>query len=169
MFLRNHEELDKELDHIRHTVIHASDEINSILENLGESPLAGGASAEAVLKRPNVRYRDLLPFIHPQGDIPSAKVQQKAEIEIKYEGYLKRQAALAEKLGREDSLALPEDIDYKQIRGLRLEAADKLNRIRPSSFGQAARISGVNPADLQVLSVWLAKKRRENRGRVDDQ
>ena len=122
-----------------------------------------------MLKRPNVRYRDLLPFIHPQGDIPSAKVQQKAEIEIKYEGYLKRQAALAEKLGREDSLALPEDIDYKQIRGLRLEAADKLNRIRPSSFGQAARISGVNPADLQVLSVWLAKKRRENRGRVDDQ
>lgn len=169
VFLRNHEELDKELDLIRHTVIHASDEINSILEVLGESPLAGGASAEAVLKRPNVRYRDLLPFIHPQGDIPSAKVQQKAEIEIKYEGYLKRQAALAEKLEREDSLALPEDIDYKQIRGLRLEAADKLNRIRPSSFGQAARISGVNPADLQVLSVWLAKKRRENRGRVDDQ
>ncbi|MBQ5341275.1 MAG: tRNA uridine-5-carboxymethylaminomethyl(34) synthesis enzyme MnmG, partial [Oscillospiraceae bacterium] len=161
-------ELAKELDHIRHTVIHASDEINSVLESLGESPLTGGVSAEAMLKRPNVRYKDLLPFIHPQNDAPSSKVQQKAEIEIKYEGYLKRQSALAEKLGREDSMELPEDIDYKQIRGLRLEAADKLNRIRPSSFGQASRISGVNPADLQVLSVWLAKNRRAADRRAGD-
>ena len=170
VFLANHEALEKELDHIRHTVIHATDEVNSMLVALSESPLTGGISADALLKRPNVRYTDLLPFLHPDGDVPSAKVQQKAEIEIKYEGYLKRQSALAEKLSREDELELPEDIDYKGIKGLRLEAADKLDRIRPASFGQAARISGVNPADLQVLSVWLAKHRRgAGKGDVDDQ
>ena len=161
VFLRNHEELEKELETIRHTVIHATPEVNSMLESIGETPLSGGVSAESMLKRPNVRYKDIMPFLHADGNYPSAKVQQKAEIEIKYEGYLKRQAALADKLSREDQLELPDDIDYKQITGLRLEAADKLNRIKPSSFGQAARISGVNPADLQVLSVWLAKRRRE--------
>ena len=170
VFLANHEALEKELDHIRHTVIHATDEVNSMLVALSESPLTGGISADALLKRPKVRYTDLLLFLHPDGDVPSAKVQQKAEIEIKYEGYLKRQSALAEKLSREDELELPEDIDYKGIKGLRLEAADKLDRIRPASFGQAARISGVNPADLQVLSVWLAKHRRgAGKGDVDDQ
>ena len=168
LFLRNHEALEEELGHIRNTVIHATPEVNDMLEKLGESPLTGGVSAEAILKRPNVRYRDILPFIHPDGKVPPSKVQQKAEIEIKYEGYLKRQAALAEKLGREESMELPEEIDYKQIKGLRLEAADKLNRIRPASFGQAARISGVNPADLQVLSVWLAKNRRSAVREADD-
>ena len=170
LFLKNHEELEKELELIKHTTLHATDEVNSVLEARGETPLSGGVSAESVLKRPNIRYTDILPFLHADGNYPSAKVQQKAEIEIKYEGYLKRQAALADKLSREDQLALDEDIDYKQITGLRLEAADKLNRIKPSSFGQAARISGVNPADLQVLSVWLAKRRRESaKEKTDDQ
>jgi tRNA uridine 5-carboxymethylaminomethyl modification enzyme len=168
VFLRNHDELEKELDVIRHTVIHATPEVNSMLESLGETPLTGGVSAESVLKRPNVSYKDIMSFLHEDGNYPSSKVQQKAEIEIKYEGYLKRQAALADKLSREDRLELPDDIDYKQITGLRLEAADKLNRIRPSSFGQAARISGVNPADLQVLSVWLAKRRREGAKETSD-
>lgn len=168
-FLRNHEALEKELETIRNTTIHATPEVNSMLESLGESVLTGGVSAESVLKRPNVRYADILPFLHPDGDAPAAAVRQKAEIEIKYEGYLKRQAALAEKLSREDEMELPSDIDYKQITGLRLEAADKLNRIKPASFGQAARISGVNPADLQVLSVWLAKRRRSpQKGGSDD-
>ena len=170
VYLANHNALENELEHIRNTVIHATDEINGMLTSLGESPLTGGISADALLKRPNVRYTDLLPFLHPDGDAPSAKVQQKAEIEIKYEGYLKRQSALADKLSREDEMELPEGIDYKSIRGLRLEAADKLDRIRPVSFGQAARISGVNPADLQVLSVWLAKHRKDKgRGSADDQ
>ena len=93
----------------------------------------------------------------------SSSSEEVEEIEIKYEGYLKRQNALAAKLVREESVLLPEDIDYKKVTGLRLEAADKLNRIRPVSFGQAARISGVNPADLQVLSVWIAKKRAERK------
>ena len=170
VYLANHNALENELEHIRNTVIHATDEINGMLTSLGENPLTGGISADALLKRPNVRYTDLLPFLHPDGDAPSAKVQQKAEIEIKYEGYLKRQSALADKLSREDEKELPEGIDYKSIRGLRLEAADKLDRIRPVSFGQAARISGVNPADLQVLSVWLAKHRKDKgRESADDQ
>ncbi len=159
-FLRNHEALEEELGVIRNTTLHADSRVNEMLRSRGESPLTGGISAAAVLKRPNIRYADILPFIHPDGGAPAAAVQRKAETEIKYEGYLKRQAALADKLSREDGMELPEDIDYKEIIGLRLEAADKLNRIRPASFGQAARISGVNPADLQVLSVWLAKRRR---------
>ena len=169
-YLKNAEELRKELEYLRTFTVRKSDELNNMLVSKGESPVDGGTTAEALLKRPSVRYADLIPFIHPDGDIPSRRTVNKAEIEIKYEGYLKRQSAIAGKLHREEEMELSADIEYKKITGLRLEAADKLNRIKPSSFGQAARISGVNPADLQVLSVWLAKRRRESaKEKTDDQ
>ncbi len=160
-YRRNREELDAELEHIRSTVVHASEEVNRMLREKGEAELTKGVSAEALLKRPEIHYADIAAVIHPDGDYPAARTIRKAEIEIKYEGYLKRQNALAAKLVREESLALPENLDYSKVTGLRLEAADKLNKVRPSSFGQAGRISGVNPADLQVLSVWIAKNRAE--------
>ncbi|MBQ8995890.1 MAG: tRNA uridine-5-carboxymethylaminomethyl(34) synthesis enzyme MnmG [Oscillospiraceae bacterium] len=160
-YLANKAEMEREIEQIRSTVIHPTEEVNRMLEELGETELSKGMAADAILKRPNVHYEDIKKYIHPDGDYPSARTIQKAEIEIKYEGYLKRQNSLANKLRKEESLRLPEDIDYKQITGLRIEAADKLNKVKPASFGQAARISGVNPADLQVLSVWIAKKRYE--------
>ncbi len=162
-FLKNRAELERELEKIRSTVIHATERINKMLREKGEAELSKGVSAEALLKRPEIKYEDIADEIHPDGNFPSPRTGRKAEIEIKYEGYLKRQNALAAKLVREESVLLPEDIDYKKVTGLRLEAADKLNRIRPVSFGQAARISGVNPADLQVLSVWIAKNRAERK------
>ena len=162
-FLKNQRELEEEIEKIRSTVIHPTAEVNEMLRGKGETELNKGMAADAVLKRPNIHYEDLKRYLHPDGNYPSGRTIQKAEIEIKYEGYLKRQSSLANKLRKEETMHLPEDIDYKQITGLRLEAADKLNKVRPASFGQAARISGVNPADLQVLSVWIAKHRYEER------
>ncbi len=160
-YRKNREELDEELDRIRSTVVHATAEVNRMLREKGEAELTKGVSAEALLKRPEIHYEDIADVIHPDGNYPAARTIRKAEIEVKYEGYLKRQNALAAKLVREENLELPDDLDYSQVTGLRLEAADKLNRVRPASFGQAGRISGVNPADLQVLSVWIAKNRAE--------
>ena len=167
-FLNNRAELEREIEAIRSTVIHPTEEVNAMMREKGETELARGMAADAVLKRSNIHYEDLAGYIHPDGELPSARTIRKAEIEIKYEGYLKRQSSLANKLHKEETLKLPEGIDYKEITGLRLEAADKLNKVRPASFGQAARISGVNPADLQVLSVWLAKRRYEDRGKRND-
>lgn len=167
-YLKNKKALKDELKLIRTTTVKKSDKLNEMLAARGEKPVDGGISAEALLKRPAVTYEDIACWLHPDGNCPSARIIEKAQIEIKYEGYLKRQAALADKLRREEKMELPEDIDYKQITGLRLEAADKLNKIKPTSFGQAARISGVNPADLQVLSVWLAKRRNRRTGEKED-
>ena len=161
LYLDNRAALERELEYLRTFTVKKSDALNRMLEEKGEAPVEGSLTAEALLKRPAVRYEDLIPFLHPDGDLPAPRTLRKAETEIKYEGYLKRQAAVAGRLRREEDMELPEDIDYRQIAGLRLEAADKLDRVRPSSFGRAARISGVNPADLQVLSVWLAKRRRQ--------
>lgn len=163
-FLSNRKELEEEIEKIRSTVIHPTEEVNEMLREKGETELSKGMSADSVLKRPNIHYEDLQKYLHPDGNLPSSRTVRKAEIEIKYEGYLKRQNSLANKLHKEETLRLPEDIDYKQITGLRLEAADKLNKVKPASFGQAARISGVNPADLQVLSVWIAKNRSGKQG-----
>ena len=160
-YLRNRAELDAEIAHIRTAKIPADEALCAMLAQKGEPVPTGTVSAEALLKRPAITYRDLAAFLHPDGALPSARTVRKAEIEIKYEGYLKRQSALADKLHRDEAMLLPDGIDYKAVTGLRLEAADKLQKIKPRSFGQAARISGVNPADLQVLSVWLAKQKRQ--------
>ena len=167
-FLKNRAELEAELARMRTTTVHETPELNQLLVERGDSPLNGGVPVDVFLKRPNIHYEDVQEILHPDGNLPSQRTIQKAEIEIKYEGYLKRQSALAAKLHREENMKLPEDVDYTTIVGLRLEAADKLNRIRPTSFGQAARISGVNPADLQVLSVWVAKNRMQKREKKDD-
>ncbi|MBR5502264.1 MAG: tRNA uridine-5-carboxymethylaminomethyl(34) synthesis enzyme MnmG [Oscillospiraceae bacterium] len=162
-YLANRAELDAELALIRAAKLPADEALCAMLAAKGEPAPAGTLNAEALLKRPAITYRDLAAFLHPDGVLPSARTVRKAEIEIKYEGYLKRQSALADKLHREEAMLLPADIDYKAVTGLRTEAADKLQKIKPRSFGQAARISGVNPADLQVLSVWLAKQTRQHK------
>ena len=162
-FLRHHAELEKELDYLRTTTIRKTEKLEKMLEEKGEPELPGGINAENLLKRPGIYYSDIAPFIHADGNYPSSSVINKVEIEIKYEGYLKRQTAIADKLHREEDMKLDPDIDYKSIVGLRLEAADKLCKVKPASFGQAARISGVNPADLQVLSIWIAKRRKGKR------
>lgn len=130
---------------------------NPLLESLGQTPLSSGAKMADLLRRPGITYEDLAPIDVFRPEL-SDDVIETVETEIKYEGYIKRQLAEAEKQKKIESRMLPEDIDYTTIKGLRLEAAQKLQEIRPASLGQAARISGVNPADISVLVIYLSMK-----------
>ena len=130
---------------------------NPLLEKLGQTPLSSGAKMADLLRRPGITYGDLAPIDVFRPEL-SDEVIETVETEIKYEGYIKRQLTEAEKQKKIESRMLPEDIDYSQIKGLRLEAAQKLQEIRPASLGQAARISGVNPADISVLVIYLSMK-----------
>ena len=110
-----------------------------------------------LLRRPGITYGDLAPIDVFRPDLPEDVIET-VETEIKYEGYIKRQLSDAQKQKKIESRMLPDDIDYSKIKGLRLEAAQKLAEIRPASLGQAARISGVNPADISVLVIYLSMR-----------
>ena len=112
----------------------------------------------ALLRRPQVSYGDIAPFDPDRPDLPAA-VTEEVEIQIKYAGYLARQEKQVEEFKKEESRRLPGDLDYESIGGLRLEARQKLSAIRPLSIGQAGRISGVSPADIAVLLIWLEQNR----------
>lgn len=130
---------------------------NGVLRSLGQTELSSGTKLADLLRRPGITYNDLAPIdiFRPELD---ESVIETVETEIKYEGYIKRQLTEAEKQKKIESRMLPDDIDYTMIKGLRLEAMQKLQEIRPASLGQAARISGVNPADISVLVIYLSMK-----------
>ena len=128
-----------------------------MLIRLCETPLASGSSLADLLRRPGISYSDLAQIDKNRTDLPRAAITT-LEVSIKYEGYIKRQIAEVDRRSRLESKKLPTDIDYSEVRGLRLEAAQKLNKIRPLSIGQASRISGVNPADISVLLIYLGIK-----------
>lgn len=151
-----------ELKRVHSTTLPPSEELNAILVSRGTSPLTTGAKLADLLKRPQITYRDLTPVDKGRPDIPEA-VLENVEIELKYEGYIKRQRADIEEARRLEKKKLPRDVDYSQIKGLRLEAVEKLNKVRPENIGQAGRISGVSPADISVLLIWLSAKEREQR------
>jgi tRNA uridine 5-carboxymethylaminomethyl modification enzyme len=109
-----------------------------------------------LVKRPQVSYKDLAPF-DKERPILAKDVCEKVETEIKYEGYINRQQAQVNEMLRLENKHIPEDIDYNDVYGLRLEAIEKLNKIRPTNIGQASRISGVSPADVSVLIIYLSK------------
>lgn len=153
---------EKELSRLRATGIAPSDSLDRLLESRGTSPLAAGTKLAELLKRPQVSYDDLAPFDPGRPALPSM-VKEQVEIEIKYEGYIRRQRTEAEHMQKLENKRLPADADYQTIEGLRLEAREKLNKIRPESVGQASRISGVSPADISVLLIWLEKKETERR------
>lgn len=130
---------------------------NPILASLGQNEISTGAKLADLLRRPGITYADLAPCDTERKELPRAVIET-VETEIKYEGYIKHQLIEAEKQKKIESRLLPPDIDYTKIKGLRLEAAQKLQQIRPASLGQAARISGVNPADISVLVIYLSMK-----------
>lgn len=134
---------------------------NPLLESYGQTPISSGVKMADLLRRPGISYKDLSPIDVFRPSL-SESVIETVETEIKYEGYIKRQLAEADKQKKIESRLLPEDIDYSQIKGLRLEAAQKLSEIRPASLGQAARISGVNPADISVLVIYLSMRPDDN-------
>ena len=143
--------------------IPASPEVNAWLESAGSTPLERGIRAAELLRRPQVTYRGLAPF-DPERKALHPHVEEQVEIEIKYEGYLKKQRSQVEAMRRLETRPLGDGIDYQSIRGLRLEATEKLQKLRPATLGQASRISGVSPADLSVLLIWL----EAGRGREKD-
>lgn len=149
--------VEEELQRIRSVTIHPTEEVNALLSAKGTSPITAGVRLYELLKRPQLNYSDFAGF-DPKRPKLKLSLINKLEIEMKYSGYIKIQLEQIEKMRRLEEKKLPIGIDYKTIKGLRLEAQEKLNKHRPLNVGQAGRISGVNPADVQVLLIWLAGK-----------
>ena len=159
-FQRKQEQKQAELKRVQKTTLPPSQELNHILVSRGTSPLTTGAKLADLLKRPQITYEDLEPVDKDRPPYSTA-IFEAVEIELKYEGYIKRQRADIEEARRLERKRLPQDVDYSAIQGLRLEAGEKLNKVKPENIGQAGRISGVSPADISVLLIWLASKERE--------
>ena len=136
----------------------ASDRLNQMLEARESTPVANSARLADLLRRPQVTYEDIAPFDPNRPELPLA-VTEEVEIQLKYAGYLARQEKQVEVFRKEEATLLPESVDYMSISGLRVEAREKLQAIRPVSIGQAGRISGVSPADIAVLLIWLEQNR----------
>ena len=144
----------REIQRLESSGVAASPALNEMLTAKDSTPVANSARLADLLRRPKVSYEDIAPFDPNRPDLPQA-VTESVEIQIKYAGYLQRQQKQVEEFKREESRLLPKDIDYQAISGLRLEAQQKLGEIRPVSIGQAGRISGVSPADIAVLLIYL--------------
>ena len=147
----------KEIQRLESKGVPASDALNAMLELRENAPVAGSARLADLLRRPQVTYEDLAPFDAERPQLPEA-ITQEVQIQLKYAGYLARQERQVSEFRQEESRLLPPDIDYASIAGLRLEAQEKLAQIRPLSIGQAGRISGVSPADIAVLLIYLEQK-----------
>ena len=152
-----YEQVRREVGRLESSGVPASHALNAMLEQKGSTPVANSARLADLLRRPQVSYADIAPFDAERPPLPDC-VTEEVEIQIKYAGYLARQEKQVAEFRREEARAIPEDIDYRAITGLRLEAQEKLSAIRPVSIGQAGRISGVSPADIAVLLIYLEQK-----------
>ncbi len=159
-FIENLNLKSEEKKRVKNVVIVPSEELNKMLVSRETSPVTTGVKMSDLLKRPQITYRDLEDFDATRPQIDKS-IFEKVEVEIKYEGYIARQNNQIKELRRLEEKIIPSDIDYKKVRGLRLEAIEKLGKIRPQNIGQASRISGVSPADISVLIIWLASKMRK--------
>ncbi len=156
----NKERLKKEeIERAENTIFSPSEELNSILVSRETSPVTTGVRLSELLKRPQISYDDLTAIDVNRPDLPKY-IFENVQIELKYEGYIKRQKADIAEMRRLENKKLPKDTDYNTITNLRLEAKEKLNRVKPENVGQASRISGVSPADISVLLIWLSGKNR---------
>ena len=144
----------REMNRLESTGVAASAALNAMLAEKNSAPVANSARLADLLRRPQVSYEDIAPFDPNRPELPQS-VTEEVQIQMKYAGYLARQEKQVEEFKKEESRLLPESIDYESISGLRLEARQKLSQIRPVSIGQAGRISGVSPADIAVLLIWL--------------
>ena len=158
-FLKKKENIEKEIERLRKTIVKPTEEVNKFLEEKGTTKLSTGSKLSEILKRTEIRYKDLKEIDTEMPDL-SAQEKEEVEIQIKYEGYIKMEEEQVEKFKKMESKALSEDISYQEIKGLSLEARQKLDKIRPLSIGQASRISGVSPADINVLLIYLQMKNK---------
>lgn len=153
--------VEAEIRRVNKTNLAPTPEINEMLTEMGTVPLKTGCKVGDLIRRPQLGYAVIAPFDQERPDLPT-DVQEQVEIQIKYEGYIQRQNQAIEAAQKLERKLLPPDVDYSTIRGLRLEAIEKLNKHKPISIGQASRISGVSPADITVLLVWLEHHKEEN-------
>ena len=155
-YLKREEQKNAEIERLNTVFLAPGEEINALLESAGTAPLTTGIRMSELIKRPQVSYDMLAPFDKERPPL-SRSVREKVEVEIKYEGYIARQRAQVNEMLRLEGKKIPENIDYNDVYGLRLEAREKLDKVRPADIGQASRISGVSPADVSVLLIYLSK------------
>lgn len=158
-YLKKQELKKEELKRLKNTVISPDDEVNKILVSRETSEITTGVRLIELMKRPQLGY-DALKSIDKTRPELDPNIFEQVEIEIKYEGYIQKQLKQVEQMKKLEVKQLPNDFDYNEIEGLRLEAREKLNKIKPLNIGQASRISGVSPADISVLLIWLAQNNR---------
>lgn len=157
-FLRKQEQKKAEIKRLKSTVIAPTEEVNNILVSRETSEITTGVRLIDLLKRPQLGYEELKTVDTDRPDL-NPNIFEQVEIEIKYEGYIQKQLKQVEQMRKLETKLLPKDFDYREIKGLRLEAQEKLNKIKPLNIGQASRISGVSPADISVLLIWLAQNK----------
>ena len=163
-FLDKKEKIEKEIERLKTTNIKPTEKVNEFLEKMGTTPIAGGVKLSELLKRTELTYKTLKEIDENRPELDK-QVQNEVEIMVKYEGYIEMQKKQVENFKKMEKKLLPEDINYEEIKGLRLEARQKLNKIKPYSVGQASRISGVSPADISVLLIFLEQYNRNRKVR----
>ncbi len=151
---------EQEIERVQHTNIGTSQKVQDLLEKYNSTPLKSGIKLDELIKRPELNYEVLAEIDENRPELP-ASVREQVEIQIKYDGYIKRQMQQVEQFKKLEKKLLPQDFDYSEIKGLRLEAVQKLNKVKPFSMGQASRITGVSPADISVLLVYLESQKRK--------
>ena len=158
-FLKKKENIEKEIERLKKLVVKPTKKVNELLEKAGTSKLTNGTKMSELLKRTELNY-EILSEIDDERPELSMKEKEEVEIQIKYEGYIRLQEAQVEKFKKLETKILPEDIDYENLKGISLEGRQKLNKFKPHSIGQASRISGVSPADVSVLLVYLQQRNK---------
>lgn len=153
-FRQKQKALENEIERAERTTVSPTNELNELLVSLGTTPVTTGIKLAELLKRPEIHYSDLTKIDSERPPL-SEETMRRAEITLKYDGYIKRQLAEVDRVAKTEKMKLPPDLDYSSIKGLRIEARQKLDRIKPLSVAQAARISGVSPADISVLLIYL--------------
>ena len=156
--IEKYERVEREVKRLEKLHLSPSAELNAMLDSRGSAPVTTGFSVADLIRRPQISYADTAPF-DPERPALDRAVRQQVEISLKYEGYIKRQLKQVEEFTRLEEKRLPADIDYDDVIGLRLEAREKLKKIRPENFGQAGRISGVSPADVSVLMIYVESRK----------
>jgi len=149
--------IEEEIKRVEHTNIGTSDDVQSLLKSFGSTPLTSGTTLAELIRRPELSYESLAPIDRQRKELPFDVVEQ-VNINIKYDGYIRRQQRQGEQFKKLESKIIPDDLDYNEVKSLRIEAKQKLTEMRPSSIGQASRISGVSPADISVLLVYLESR-----------
>ncbi len=157
-FLQKQKEIEAEISRMKKTTVSPSEGLNAMLEEKGTAPVETGVKLADLIRRPQISYEDLAPFDPARKEL-SYEVKEQVGLKIEYEGYISRQLMEVEHVRSLEEKKLPESFDYSSIKGLSLEATEKLNRIQPADIGQASRISGVSPADVSVLIIWLLQQK----------